>query len=505
MRNPPKGKLLRLRVSRLATEGDGLFCLPLGFRDTLLDIVERMEWGKTWIDDDGKTAVLSDEQTQQIELGIMRLTDMCEIIVNNNFTVPAPTVIVNVTGGGSATCNNFPTPIDPDGNPYPIIPVNPADPLEEDIPTWDEETNDPPPGYPDIDAWINDRCRAANWFVDSYIELVQQLDLIERQVSIGAAILEVAAVILALLPGPVGDWAGVVVIVRWVTRMVRLLADVVDDLEDLGDWLQIGADVVQDHREELVCAVYQMTTVEYLKEFFLSFIAGTGSTEMIAQGVPDGGPIDLLRKMLGGTAETLANKAADGFANQHIPDDYAASTNCDICILQMGGNLFIRDFVVSPGWLGGGSADPDISNGSRQCIDGTAWLNSGDTGVACTPYETFAAPFAVFGFPYGSGSAWYELSGIINRDFNQVFIPHSVITSSGSSNLVVRLIVNDVEILPFTGMSKVVNDPELSPGLETWRFWLDIPQVVSGSNVVLLIRRFSSSGTTASNVQLKQV
>ena len=326
------GKLLRLRISRLRKEGEGLFCLPLGFRDALLDIGERLTWARTWIDENEETAVLSDEDWQLIETGLWRLTDMCEIIINNIIEVPpAPVTINNSTTCGCGDYSlTFPTPTTPDGTPWPCVPLNPEDPLGETVPTWDDETETPPSGWPDYPTFDESRCRSANWFVDSFLIMVRESDLIERQMSWGAVLVDIALVFIKALPGPVGEWAGTIAVIRILTRVLGILANAVGALEELNDYLQLAADKIEENKFQLVCAAYRMTSVEYLRDFFITFFGGYISPELVAAGASET-MVNWTRQIVTPFADELAVRVHDFVANQHIPEEYVGSVDCAMC------------------------------------------------------------------------------------------------------------------------------------------------------------------------------
>lgn len=223
-------------------------------------------------------------------------------------------------GGGG-----FPNP---DG--LPTIPVDPNDPLGTDVPDFFAPTETPPDGYDTWQDFMDDRCRAANWFVDAYIKFVQDLDIVERRLSAGELVMDVALVLLALLPGPVADWAGLVVVVKAVTFIAKSLSTTVASLENLGDWLQTSADAIEENRQELVCAAYRMSSVEYLREFWLTFFASYVDPALSTEGYSDE-VVDFMRELLAPIANELAARTVNGLANQEIPEDYAPTTPCTDC------------------------------------------------------------------------------------------------------------------------------------------------------------------------------
>jgi hypothetical protein len=162
------------------------------------------------------------------------------------------------------------------------------------------------------------------------VQFVENADLVERQLSIGTAVLEVVALIIAFLPGPLGDWAGVAVITKWVLRMASLLATTTEELEDLNDWLQTSSETIEENRQELVCGIYRMTSIEWFREFFLTFFAGYIDPALEQDGASDA-IVNFMRDLFAPLAENLAERAANGFANQQIPEDYLANIDCGTC------------------------------------------------------------------------------------------------------------------------------------------------------------------------------
>lgn len=274
----------------------------------------------------------SDEDCQQTIIDLTLQLEQCQEYIEELENME---ITVNCNCGCCSDGIQLPNP-----NGYPCTPLDPQDPFGDNVPTWDYVNETPPPGYDDWQSFLDDRCRAANWFVDSYIQMVESLDLAERKLSIGGSLLEVAALVIAALPGPVGDWAGVAVVLKWVVALVDALANVVDDLEDLGDWLQTTTDAIEANKQELICAAYSMTTVDYLKDFFVTFFAGYVSPELASAGY-NSTVTDFMRDAVTPLAEYLANKVADGFANQNIPDDYVPSYDCANCA---AGDVFVRSY-----------------------------------------------------------------------------------------------------------------------------------------------------------------
>lgn len=291
-----------------------------------IDAADHIE--QVWLQHGELTRATQDsgcQDTAECEETIIDLTNQVQELEQQIEEYENMNITVNCNCCNTVNGIQLPNPAD-----YPCIPLNPDDPFDETVQTWDYGDEIPPAGYDDWQSFIDDRCRAANWFVDSYISMVGNLDLVERQLSIGGAVMDVAALVLAALPGPIGDWAGVAVMVKWVVLIADGLADVVEDLEDLGDWMQTSVDAIEANKEELICAAYRMTTVEYLTEFFTTFFGGYISPDLVAAGA-DTTAVDFMRDLMTPLATWLANKAANGFANQNIPDDYVPSVVCTNC------------------------------------------------------------------------------------------------------------------------------------------------------------------------------
>ena len=236
-------------------------------------------------------------------------------------------VTTNCNCTGSCGCSDFPAPTTTETVPVPLDPINP---LGDSVPTWDDVNEVPPPGYDDWQSFIDDRCRAANYMVDAWLEMVKNADVAERQLSAGGAILEVAAVVIALLPGPIADWLGGVVIIKWVTQVAGIILEAADDLEELNDWLQFSADTITENRQELTCGLFQMTTVDWFTQFFTTFFGGYVDPAMRAAGA-DTRFVDWTRRLVSPLATWLAERAVNGIANMSIPDDYVPVTDCSLC------------------------------------------------------------------------------------------------------------------------------------------------------------------------------
>lgn len=332
------------------------FTIPDAGRLLLMSNFDRLNWEATY-DVDGYDysdtderhrivqltydALMENEPMSEISDAIRYLADNLELVV----TVDNSNENSNVaSGGGGGCCSDFDTPTDTDGQPYPLIPVTPSDPLEEINPTWDDANQIPPDGYDSWQQFIDGRCLAANWFVDSFVTLVENADLAERQLSAGEGILEVAVVLTKALPGPVAEWAGTVILMKWLLRAATFLASATGNLEELNDYLQLAADKIQENKQEYVCAAYTMSSVEYLEQFFTTFFGGYISPELEAAGASTD-VVDATREFVRPLAEELAKRAAQAFANQQIPEDYVPSIDCESCAQTIGDYRYIPAVV----------------------------------------------------------------------------------------------------------------------------------------------------------------
>jgi len=381
------GKPVRLLASRLEDGECNIYCLNEGFVNVLLDLSQRLEWGATWLENDLETrATLSDAQQQLIEEGIEALTMACEIVINN--TVNVPPIEVNVTGGGGGDCPvGFPTPVDTSGEPVATtcVPLNPEDPLGETEPTWDEGTETPPDGWEDWQEFIDARCLQANYFVDSYVATVGQLDEIENQGSLVKNIMEIALVIIALMPGPAGDSAGILVVMKWVSRMLLLLTTFLEDLEDVNDYLQLLRDEIVDNKEALICQIYWATDVDYIREFLRSFLTPLllgAATPAISN--PDAA--EALVDYVIDVGADLAPLSSDKGSYFQIPLDYVPGVDCSQCVpLAPDGYVYIPASWDSVGAAVAKSSQVSVYSGELDANgDAVVTFEAPDPGRYCS-------------------------------------------------------------------------------------------------------------------------
>lgn len=292
---------------------------------------------------------------------------------------------VNVECGcGGCGCGDFTVPTLPDGTKFPLVPINPNDPLGEIDQTWDYENEIPPDGWGSWGEFDEQRCIAANWFVDSYIQLVAQMDKLENEGSTYASIIDVAVFILAALPGPVGDYAGVVVVLGWLRDVLNLLTTVLDELEDLNDWLQNSVTDIEEHKQELVCAVYSMSTTAYIRDFFLTFFLGNVQPGMESAGA-SAEFIDWMRDAMSSLFNRMAVRINDSFSNSLIPDGYVPEIDCGVC-----GNLEpIDGFTFEPMYLGAIEPGTGIGGGTSNAVATLSGNKMQCSATANSPSQVF--------------------------------------------------------------------------------------------------------------------
>lgn len=328
----PDYKPFRLRLSRLLKEGDGLFCLPLGFRDVLLDACERLTWATTWETDSGEQALLTDTENQLIENGIWRLTDMCEIIINNIIEVPPTPVVVNNTNscgsGGGGSMFTIPPLEDLNGNPINVVclPVDPNNPNGDiETPTWDEEEETPPPGYEDYTEFSNYRCIVANYSIDNFVSLVNKIDDVENVVS---PIVDVLSLVVLFLPTPLGKLRGAATALKWLSKLriaTETARTLLDDGEEILDYAQIITEWMQENKAMAVCIVYTMTdtfsAVQALMDAIMPLFPEEAG-ELYQKYYT--AVFDYLESLLGDILDTMIYKRAV----ELIEDGYQPTINC---------------------------------------------------------------------------------------------------------------------------------------------------------------------------------
>lgn len=334
------GKLFRLRADRLDKEDECLFCLPLGFRDALLDATQRMEWAATWVDENGDRQELTEQQKSIIELGIERLTMGCEIVVNNVFEVPAPNVtieptVVNVTvsGGGGGCVVNLPTLVDDFGEEIETVclPVDPDNPTGiTKTPKLDEGNQTPPDGWTDWQEFIDERCLLANYIADSSVQAIYDLDEAENKLSGGETILNIASIVLLLLPVAIGKGKGLVTIAKWVSGLAGALGLAANTLEPINDWLQNFREFFTEKRNDYVCFLssYYLNPEGQLDALY-AWLDGLFS-EMDDLGLSQA-VLDAAQGFVSGVLADIAPMVYSKAVKLYIPDDYSPQVDCDQC------------------------------------------------------------------------------------------------------------------------------------------------------------------------------
>lgn len=180
------------------------------------------------------------ELTHQIEDLIIQIQEY----ENMNITVNC-----NCGCCGDGIPNNL---TNPDGTPTDVtmIPIPTDDPFGEDVPTWDSENEQPPPGYSDYQEFLDKKCLAANFMFDLLVEGVETLDLAEN---ISSKILDTVTTFLANLPEGLKKTTTYLK----ALEIVKMLADALTDYEDALDWAQLIQQVALAYRKEIICAIYK--------------------------------------------------------------------------------------------------------------------------------------------------------------------------------------------------------------------------------------------------------
>jgi hypothetical protein len=313
-----------------------------GFVNVLLDLAERLEWEATWLDDDMITrSALSDAQWQKIESGLEALSMACEVVINNNVTLPE--IQVQVTGGDSMTTNCFPfpmpEPVKPDGTPIETVclPVDPENPSGEyPVEVVDEANLIPPTGWPDWNTFVDNKCRAANYMVDALIGAVNAIDEAENRTSI---LLHIVQLFLQFAPESLQRTSAWNKVLKWADALIAFVGDV----EEIWDWAQTAVAKVEELRNEIVCIIYSSPDVVTAAAAVAVATADELTASMVAAGV-DGNNQALVIEFWETLVNDIVPRAYDYDWVLSIPDGYQAPYNCSAC----GGGGLGGDWVLVP-------------------------------------------------------------------------------------------------------------------------------------------------------------
>lgn len=269
-------KALRLPVSELRKEGASnraLFCLPVGGRDVLLSMADRLLWD-IYQENDGTRVVLSDSERaivestiegllmscdfdfEDIKDGLQAIADALENLPQASFTC-SPDITVNcgtgdnfivIPGPGQPPIINpgpLPDdPLDPD-NPFPIPDDWPTEPL-------DPET-DPPPFGESWAEYDQDACAAANaiWNAEYQCCRILQEQLTETTVTLALLVIAINAVAvggIALL----FSREFIITLARSAWRLVSAAG-----LELVEDFFGEIADLLLENKQQMICFLYR--------------------------------------------------------------------------------------------------------------------------------------------------------------------------------------------------------------------------------------------------------
>lgn len=234
---------------------------------------------------------------------------------------------VNCNCGCCGNPINLPEPIADNGSPIETVtvPIDPNDPLGEDVPTWDDETETPPDGFPTWQDYTDNRCLLANWVIDGFLGTVEALDEAENRASV---IVDIASLALLLVPLPIGKTKGFMTVVKWVVKLVAFLELVEEPL----DYLQWIADAVAERKQDIICDFYNLQSTQEksnaMVDALLEEIAGNseyGQMALEAKAKFD----DWLTAVVNDIAT-----AGDSWAVKNlIPEDYVPTVDCAQCVV----------------------------------------------------------------------------------------------------------------------------------------------------------------------------
>ena len=267
-------KALRLPVSELRKEGAGdsaLFCLPMGGRDVLLSMADRLLW-EIYQEHDGTRVILSDGEKAIMEStiegllmacefdftpigdGLQAIADALENLPTSQFTC-APDVTVNC--GSSSDFIIIPGPgenpiINP--GPLPDRPPTPDDiiPLPDGYPTepFEPGTGTPPAPFATWGEYDEAACAAANAIVEFVYRMMRAIsDFLAGDIYTWGAMIAVIV--------NVNSYGLGVVFTRLFVLKIAEIVGWLDDLGVAGDVAAGIADFTDANREQIVCAMYQ--------------------------------------------------------------------------------------------------------------------------------------------------------------------------------------------------------------------------------------------------------
>ena len=234
-------------------------------------------------------------------------------------------ITVNCNCGTCAPIQPLPELVDPTGQTIDVtcVYVDPENPNDEGVPSWDDQTQTPPAGYPDWQTFVDNRCLMANYMVDAFLETAEKLDDAENRSSV---ILDIVSLALLFIPIPVGKTKGALTVLKWVSKLAAFLQLVEEPL----DYLQWFQDIVADDKQTMVCFIYQAQDPQTMVDNFTTFmqdsldlIPGYTSLAQDAQNAFSDYMVSL--------AEDILPLAQNFAASTFVPDDYVAEIDCTQC------------------------------------------------------------------------------------------------------------------------------------------------------------------------------
>jgi hypothetical protein len=247
------------------------------------------------------------------------------------------TITVNVNLESNCNCGdttiNLPELTLPDGTTIETVclPVDPNNPTNEPVENpFDDATETAPPGWPDYPTFTDARCDLAAYVVDSFVDFVEDSDRIEREISAGAVIFDIASILLLLVPVPIGKLKGLVTFAKYVSAFAGILLQVASNLEAVNDWLQMAADKIRENRTELICAIYNANNEPEIRQFVDVVMTQIFDDVPIFVNLPDGIQ-NQLENWLKPIAADFAVSVSSYLLAQEIPTAYVGNFDCATC------------------------------------------------------------------------------------------------------------------------------------------------------------------------------
>lgn len=234
-------------------------------------------------------------------------------------------ITVNCNCGSCSPTQPLPTLVNPTGQTIEVqcLYVDPNDPNDTSVPTWDDATQTPPTGYPDWQTFVDNRCLLANYMVDAFLETAEKLDDAENRASV---LVDIVSIALLFIPIPVGKTKGALTVLKWVTKLAAFLQLVEQPLDYL-QWIQ---DIVDENKQDMVCTIYNaqdaatmVTAFQTILQDGLDLIPGYTNLAQDAQ--------DAFSDWLLTLAADITPLAQNYAVSTFVPADYSPTFDCAIC------------------------------------------------------------------------------------------------------------------------------------------------------------------------------